>query len=432
MSELKKHIDLITNSGCLTTEALKGYYTDKLSVLEKVQVKDHLDSCELCSDALEGFELMTDPDKINSIVSEINENLQSSYVKNIEILQIKKSKLQTRLLYFAAAASVLLLIGLYFFLPNYVNDESVSQSISQVVDLDKKSIPSMPLGKYRELNQQVQKQPKQNENIEQVSQKDTPNEIINKVEVKEKNIVNQPQQAKKQSEDINYVAPLKALRAPESIPELSADKETEQERTIESEDYVAVDIASTLPLEYYIGGVVVYDKTFEQVESSSYSSKSVAISGSSASSKKMNAIPQMAESASKKEKGRKQTEDMVAEEKSDYKNESELTDEDHFFSLGNEVPQFPGGYEALIEYLNSNLNYPKEARKQSLQGQVVVSFIIEENGEVSSAKIIHGVGGGCNEEAIRVIKLMPAWQPAYKEGNPVRVLFNMPITFKLN
>ncbi len=63
---------------------------------------------------------------------------------------------------------------------------------------------------------------------------------------------------------------------------------------------------------------------------------------------------------------------------------------------------------------------------------MVISFIIGENGEISSVKIVHGIGGGCDEEAIRVIESMPVWEPAIKDEKPVRVLFNMPITFRLN
>jgi len=63
---------------------------------------------------------------------------------------------------------------------------------------------------------------------------------------------------------------------------------------------------------------------------------------------------------------------------------------------------------------------------------LVISFIIEEDGDISSVSVIRGIGGGCDEEAIRVIESMPAWEPALKNEKPVRVLFNMPITFKLN
>lgn len=434
MNESNTHIDLFTKSGCLTTEALKRYHSDKLSDFEKDQVKGHLVSCELCSDALEGLQLLADPKKFDSIVSEINANLQSTLIKDVERTQLKKFKLQNRVYYFAAAASVVILIGLYFYLQNYLDSESGSQSISQIVDIEEKSIPPMPsvktqeiFPKYEERSQQV---PKKGE----PSQKETPNELLNKTEQKQKIETNQSAQNVTDKENLTYVAPLKAIKTPEGIPESLAVKEIDLDvdRISESEEYIAIDIASTQPLEYYIGGVVVYDKACEHAEPTAYSTGAGIMSGRSSNHKKMNAMPQMAASESKKGKGNEKQEDLTAIEQNDFKYEEEGTSEDHFFSLGNEVPQYPGGYEALIEFLNRNLTYPKEARQQGLQGQVVLSFIIEESGKVSSATIIRGIGGGCDEESVRVIESMPDWQPAFKDDKPVRVLFNMPITFKLN
>ncbi len=434
MSESNTHIDLFTKSGCLTTEALKRYHSDKLSDFEKDRVKGHLVSCELCSDALEGLQLLSDPKKYDSIVSEINANLQTTLIKDVERTQSKKFKLQNRLYYIAAAASVLILLGLFSYLKTYLNSESATQTISQLIDIEKKIIPPMPSVKTQEIIPKSEEQPQRVSKKGEPSQKETSNELLNKTEPKQKIETNQSAQKVTDEENLTYVAPLKAIRTPESIPESLAVKEidTDVDRTSESEEYIAVDIASTQPLEYYIGGVVVYDKADEHTEPTDYSTGAGIMSGRASNHKKMNAIPQMVASESKKGKGNEKQEDLTAVEQSDFKYEEEGTSEDHFFSLGNEMPQYPGGYEALIEFLNSNLTYPKEARQKSIQGKVVISFIVEEEGEVSSVTIVHGIGGGCDEEAVRVIKLMPAWQPAYKEGNPVRVLFNMPITYKLN
>jgi len=434
MSESDTHIDLFTKGGCLTTDALKRYNSDELSDFEKDQVKGHLVSCELCSDALEGLQLLSDPKKLDLIVSEINDNLQTTLIKDVKRTQSEKFKLQNRLYYFAAAASVVILIGLYFYLQNYLDSESGSQSISQIVDIEEKSIPPMPKAKSQKLIHQAQEQPNHTEKKDDSSQQEAPNEIINKVEITQQIETNQPVQIVMEEEDLTYVEPLKATRTPESIPESIADKEIDLkvDSAIESEEYIAVDIASTQPLEYYIGGVVVYDKADEHAEPTAYSTGDGSMSGRASNHKKMNAIPQMVASESKKGKGNEKQKDHTTVKQSDFVYKEEGTGENHFFSLGNEVPQYPGGYEALIEYLNSNLTYPKEARQQGLQGKVVISFIIEENGEVSSVTIVHGIGGGCDEEAVRVIELMPAWQPAYKESNPVRILFNMPITFRLN
>ena len=435
MSESKIHNDIFTNSGCLTSDTLKSYLTgEELSDIELAHVKDHLNVCEFCSDALEGLQLMSDPKKLDSIVSEINENLHVRHVNKADKVQPKKFNLQPKLYYFAAAASVLILIGFYFYLQEYLNSESTSQSISQVIDLDNKSIPPMPKAKFQEIGSKPEGISQQNlEEAEPIQKEKSKDQIKikNTTQVAE---INQSIEQDVDEEDIAYVPPLKAVRGPEDVPKSlgNRDRVTDAEETFESEEYVAVDIASTQPIEYYIGGVIVYDKANDKLGLTSFSAKSNTLSEKGSQNKRMDVIPQTTASGSKQEMNDELMEDNVDPTQSDFENETKLIDENHFFSMGNEVPQYPGGYEALIEYLNSNLNYPKEARDQGIQGQLVISFIIEKNGELSSASIIHGIGGGCDEEALRVIKLMPDWQPAYKEGSPKRVLFNMPITFKLN
>lgn len=433
MSESNKHIDLFTKSGCLTTEALKGHISESLSDLEKDRVQNHLDSCELCSDALEGLQLISDPNKVDTIVSEIKKNLKKT-LPDSGTTQSTKFKKQTRLYYYAVAASIVILMGFYFYLQNNFNNESAVQSVSQVVELEEKSIPPMPRTKVEETDIQPDDISQQNTKEVEPIQKERSKDQIRKEKKNQVAEIEKSIEKDQPDEDITYVPPLNAVRTLEDIPKSLGNQErlTGIAENAEPEEYVAMDIASTQPIEYYIGGVIVYDRAYKQAEQTVYSTKSNAVSGSSASSKRMEKKPQMVMSASKNEKGREQSEDKLSVQQNDFENESELKDESHFFSLGNEVPQYPGGYEALIEYLISHLNYPKDAKEQGLQGQVVISFVIEENGEVSSAKIIKGIGGGCDEEALRVIELMPDWQPAYKDGSPIRVLFNMPITFKLN
>jgi len=96
------------------------------------------------------------------------------------------------------------------------------------------------------------------------------------------------------------------------------------------------------------------------------------------------------------------------------------------------MPQFPGGEKARIKYLDENIVYPIEARRKGIQGKVFVTFIVERDGSVSNVRLLRGIGGGCNEEAIRVIENMPKWIPGIQKGKPVRVQFNIPIIFKLN
>ena len=94
-------------------------------------------------------------------------------------------------------------------------------------------------------------------------------------------------------------------------------------------------------------------------------------------------------------------------------------------------PEFPGGMEAFYKYLAENVHYPEQAKKEQLQGRVFVTFVVEKDGSISGAKVLRGIGGGCDEEALRVVNAMPNWTPGKMRGEVVRVNYNLPITFKL-
>ncbi len=112
--------------------------------------------------------------------------------------------------------------------------------------------------------------------------------------------------------------------------------------------------------------------------------------------------------------------------------EPEEEDEAQIFTVVESMPGYPGGEAARIKYLNNNIKYPQMARESGIQGRVFVTFVVEKDGKVTDVRVLRGIGGGCDEEAIRVIQNMPNWQPGKQRGKPVRVQFNMPILFKLN
>lgn len=114
-----------------------------------------------------------------------------------------------------------------------------------------------------------------------------------------------------------------------------------------------------------------------------------------------------------------------------------LTDEEpepvaeEIFTFVEEYPAFPGGDRALKEYIVNNIKYPEVARQSGITGIVYVQFVVEKDGSISDVKVVRGIGGGCDEEAVRVVKSMPKWKPGKQRGQPVRVYFTLPIEFKL-
>ena len=106
-------------------------------------------------------------------------------------------------------------------------------------------------------------------------------------------------------------------------------------------------------------------------------------------------------------------------------------DNDSVYNIVEEMPQFPGGEKALMDFVANNVKYPEEAKDNNISGRVFVGFVIEKDGSVNEVKILRGIGGGCDEEAVRVIKAMPKWKPGKQKGKPVRVHYTMPFMFKL-
>jgi TonB family protein len=99
------------------------------------------------------------------------------------------------------------------------------------------------------------------------------------------------------------------------------------------------------------------------------------------------------------------------------------------FTIVEERPYFPNGMQALGQFISAYINYPDDALKNNIKGQVIVSFTITEDGSTTDFKIVKSLGYGCDEEAIRVLKLLPDWVPGYQRGKAVRTKFKLPITF---
>jgi TonB family protein len=131
--------------------------------------------------------------------------------------------------------------------------------------------------------------------------------------------------------------------------------------------------------------------------------------------------------------------DLIAQETTKPENkqkESTKVDQssqnDDVYVVVEDMPQYPGGEEARIKFMIENIKYPEEARKKGVEGTVYVTFVVEKDGAISNIKILRGIGSGCDEEAMRVIALMPSWKPGIQRDKPVRTQFNMPIKFSLD
>ena len=110
---------------------------------------------------------------------------------------------------------------------------------------------------------------------------------------------------------------------------------------------------------------------------------------------------------------------------------NEAGPQEEAFDVVEQMPEFPGGMEAMIQFMQQNMKYPKDAQKLNKQGRVLVNFIIEKDGRVSNAVVVKSVWPSLDAEALRLVRAMPKWTPGKQNGKVVRVKFTMPFSFAI-
>ena len=111
--------------------------------------------------------------------------------------------------------------------------------------------------------------------------------------------------------------------------------------------------------------------------------------------------------------------------------EEEVQEEKVIFTVVEQEASFPGGIQKLNEYLATSIKYPQQAKETGTKGRVMLTFVVERDGSITDIKILRDIGSGCGEEAKRVVKEMPKWQPAKQRGKAVRQQFVLPVSFNL-
>lgn len=108
-------------------------------------------------------------------------------------------------------------------------------------------------------------------------------------------------------------------------------------------------------------------------------------------------------------------------------------DTNQIYTVVQQQPVFPGGQIAMAEFLRQNFNYPKRAHKKGIQGRVYVKFVVTKTGEVKDVTLIKGMDNcdECNQEALRIVRIMPKWIPGLQNGKPISVYYSLPIIFKI-
>lgn len=111
--------------------------------------------------------------------------------------------------------------------------------------------------------------------------------------------------------------------------------------------------------------------------------------------------------------------------------EEEEIIEEQIFTIVEQMPQFGSGESDLLNYLARNIKYPQMAKESGISGIVYVTFVVGKGGKVGDVRVLRGIGGGCDKEAVRVVKGMPDWKAGKQRGKPVSVQYNLPVRFVL-
>lgn len=104
---------------------------------------------------------------------------------------------------------------------------------------------------------------------------------------------------------------------------------------------------------------------------------------------------------------------------------------DSTFTLVDNMPKYPGGELKMMEFIDNHLIYPEKAEKAEIEGRVFICVVVEKDGSLTNIKVLRGFGYGCEEEAVRVVEMMPKWKPGKQRGKEVRVAYIIPVRFTL-
>ena len=124
-------------------------------------------------------------------------------------------------------------------------------------------------------------------------------------------------------------------------------------------------------------------------------------------------------------------ETLAAEEQLEEVTEEPVEEPEKVYDMVEQMPEFPGGYAKMMEYISTHLQYPEDAQENGTQGRVIVQFVINADGSISDAQIARKLDPSCDNEALRVINGMPRWKPGQQGGENVRVKYTIPIVFRL-
>jgi TonB family protein len=385
MTKKNKIRQLSANNNCLSAETINSFLNGELNSQEMELVRKHIDECEFCADAVEGYKNMQLKDSLLNTVEQLNKKIDKGSVQREYKLQSFTKKI---IAYSSLAASVLILAGLFLLINNLKIRRSTIVSDKLVMEEDK--------------------QPSQ-ENREQIEKSGSlviydsfPGDADNRIKTApKKEIV--PVESKSDYK-LNEKSGTKKIMEQEviaGIPEAEADKEIDIDMEAEKVEYQVPEVvAAPAARSAEVSKHSMYDKS----------------TGRNKAMLTKKEYPQAHEI-------------LTTQMQSD----KGLVYDETLPLILDEVPRFEkNGLEHFKEYIQKNLQYPQRAKKLRIEGEVFVKFAIDTTGRVVDTEIINSADSLLNKEALRVINSSPAWTAGRQDGKPVKVSYVIPVVFKID
>jgi TonB family protein len=440
---------------CFPEEILLKYINDELSVEESEAVEKHISHCEVCSDFIDGVLMLESTDSFLNSKEDINKIISSRLSQSKNKRKLNPAMLRA----VAAIALILVLSGSYLLINALLSDKKISQiqTEDEIVQTVTNNEETEISGKNEEIAQTISES-KETEKDEILKFPDSGIlDIYNKVSyLSEKDIKGGEKNANDEDFTKTIVANNETVNP---LLDISTD-DLQENRNLEANNYyggannllpeesLAICTGSTLIDKNDQPPVTVNDLTVisDSEEKKRFSGKEV--SKNDRSNEGHNSrVNKQKESAD----AEKELELIISRDErsadSDIGNASGnaayapagvVTSQDlptsNFetisFASVEEKPVYPGGYEALIKFVEENINYPESEETIDKSGKVMVSFVVDTAGYVTNVTVLKGVNPTFDKEAVRVIKMLPRWTPGKIEGKPVNVSFVYPVDFK--
>jgi TonB family protein len=380
MTKSKHTRNLFNASGCLTLDAINRYHSGRLSNKDLEIVRQHMEECELCRDAVEGYKHFTNQKRQLELINSLRKKIRSRYsIRPARVLSGRDRRLNPTLTYISAAATILIILGIYglvntgiFRHENYVAGQIKEEEVKSEDQLTQAEKPVSEA--QREVPPERSQQPDTFKYLADDQEPELPEEtavIIRANEMAEK-----------------------------AIPEMDVHLERTVEAMIPNEPMDTVVIEGVRN----VAGVEV---------------ETVSVAGASAA-RKAAALPVKAVSV-----------EMDVETKKAIEDTGGIETNTLFFTWVDEMPQFSvNGYQDFNDYIRKNLKYPENAKERGVTGKILIQFIVNKYGKVIDVKAIQVVDPLLDQEAIRVVKSSPRWKPGTKNGEKANVQLVYPVIFE--